>query len=292
MKTGIHCPPCMYRTYMDALRHLDLPEERMFEEAKWFCGQMTQLDENLPSACNHLYGERLWELAGGDCYLEDKMADNRRMLEVSKEALKMIDSAADPLEMAVRYAIAGNVIDPTAHYDEPLEAVLAAAAARPLAIDDIAVLGRALKKAKKILYVTDNAGEVVMDRLLIETMIRLGYVTADQITVAVRSTPFANDALMEDAEFAGLTRLVRVVGTGSKYATVYMPSVSEEFREYYREADLLITKGMGNFEAACEFTDKTVCTMLMTKCVPVAQRLGTRLGDFVCRVQNPHLLGL
>lgn len=292
VKTGIYCPPCIYRTYMDCLRQAGLNEEEMVKEAKWFCAAIANMDENLPSACNHVYRDRLWEIAGGDCYAEVKKVDNLRMLEVSEEIAERIASAEDPLTMGVRYAIAGNIIDPTAHYDEPLEAVLAAAAARTLAVDDIEVLRKALNKAEKILYVTDNAGEVVMDRVFLEMLIAQGFVSADQVTVAVRSTPFANDAMLEDAEFVGLTELVKVIGTGARDATLYKPDLSEEFMGHYREADLVITKGMGNFESACEYTDKTICMLLMTKCIPVAQRLETELGAFVCKVINKELLGL
>ena len=293
MKTGMYCPPCIYRTYMDALKHLDLTEEQMFAEGKWLCGEMaSSLKEELPSACNHVYSDRLWTLAGGDCYREDKQADNRRMMDVAKEAALVVEQAENPLEMAVRYAIAGNVIDPTAHYDEPLEAVLSAAAARTLAVDDTALLKKALKRAERVLYVTDNAGEVVMDKLLIDTMLRLELVKPGNITVAVRSKAFANDALMEDAQLVGLTDVAHVIGTGSPYATLYPKFLSEEFLEEYRKADLLIAKGMGNFESVCEFTDKTTCSLLMTKCVPVAQKVGSELGAFVCQVRNAALLGL
>lgn len=292
MKTGIECIPCMYRTYMDVLERLGLPEEEKIREAKWYCANIAKIDENLAPGCNVVYGDRLWEMAGGDCYAEEKMADNRRMLEVSKEIAEHIRAAEDPFGMAVRYAIAGNIIDPTAHYDEPLEEVLAAAAARPMAIDDIEVLREALKKSKKIVYVTDNAGEIVADKLLIETIIREGYLTADQIVVAVRSTHFANDAMMEDAEFIGLTDIVKVIGTGSEFCTVHLPSMSEEFLSHYHEADLMIAKGMANFESVCELRDKPCCMILMTKCIPVSRILGTERGAFVCKLANKELLGL
>lgn len=287
-----YCPACQYRSFYDCLKRMELTPQEQDKTIRWYLAAMAeQFDFELTSGKNHFYSRKLREMAGRDLYAEEKRRDNAEMMRYVPAAEREILSAQNGLEMAVRYAIAGNVIDPTAHHDITVEEALAAAVQKPLAINDVAVLRTALQRAKRILYVTDNAGEIVFDKLFLQAVDKMGLAPLSKFTVAVRGGPFANDALMEDAEQIGLTSLVRVITTGSDLCTVYLPDMGEEFLQVYKESDLLIAKGMGNFESVEEIDDKTVCMMLMAKCVPVAQCLGAKIGDFVCKVKNASLLG-
>ncbi len=292
MKTSReYCPACQYRSFYDCLKQLRLSPEEEERLIRWYLKEAAErFDFTLTPGKNHFYSRPIHEYAGYDFYAGQKRKDNEEMLRYEEHAKKAVLAAKNGLEAAVRYAIAGNVIDPTAHHDITVEQALDAAAQKPLAIDDVELLRAALQKARSVLYVTDNCGELVFDKVFLWAMDALGLAPLSKFTVAVRGGPFANDAMMDDAAQVGLTEMVKVITTGSDLCTVYLPDMGEEFMEAYRACDLLITKGMGNYESVESFADKTVCMLLMAKCVPVANNLGARIGDFVCRVKNAELM--
>ena len=139
-----------------------------------------------------------------------------------------------------------------------------------LAIDHISQLYRLAKKAKTVLYLTDNAGEIVFDRVLIQTILDLG----TQVTVAVKEEPVLNDAMLADAQAAGLPNITEVVTTGGGAVGVLPQWCSEEFLNRYASAELVIAKGMGHHETLPEFTlPSPTAHLLRSKCWPVARSL-------------------
>jgi uncharacterized protein with ATP-grasp and redox domains len=153
---------------------------------------------------------------------------------------------------------------------EEVLASLRAAERAPLA-GDVDSLRRAADGAASILYLADNAGEIVVDRLLIE---RLG---PERVTVAVRGAACLNDATLEDAEAAGLTGLVRVIGNGSDVPGTALELCDEAFREAFASAGLVIAKGQGNFETLTE-APRDICFLFKVKCAVVAAEAGLPLG--------------
>jgi len=129
----------------------------------------------------------------------------------------------------------------------------------------------AVERAKEILYLGDNTGEIVLDRLLIEQMPR------EKLTYVVRGHPILNDALMEDAQIAGLTDLVEVIDNGSDAPGTILETCSEAFRGRFEQADLVIAKGQGNFESLGD-TRRAVFFLLRPKCAVLARHLGCDLG--------------
>jgi uncharacterized protein with ATP-grasp and redox domains len=200
-------------------------------------------------------------------------------LEILPELERIVASAADPFSAAVRMAIAGNVIDfgaPGGVTDD-LRRELVGALDRPLTGGGEAAVARlreAASAARSILYLTDNAGEIVLDRLLIERLPR------GAVTVAVRSAPAINDALVEDAETAGLDRLAEVIGSGSTIPGTLVDQCFSSFVERFRAADLVISKGQGNYETMSDERGP-IFFLLRAKCQVVAAQLGCEQGDFV-----------
>ena len=150
--------------------------------------------------------------------------------------------------------------------------------ARDGAVDEAAVaaLRRAVDEARDILYLADNAGEIVFDRLLIEEMPR------DRITLVVRGSPVINDATREDAEAAGLSSLVTVIDNDSDVPGTILESCSPDFRSRFAQCDLVIAKGQGNYETLAG-ENQNIFFLFKTKCPVIARDVGNEVGQMaVC----------
>jgi uncharacterized protein with ATP-grasp and redox domains len=128
--------------------------------------------------------------------------------------------------------------------------------------------------AQNILYLVDNAGEIAFDRLLIEQL------PTEKITVVVKGKPVINDATMEDAEFVGLTDIVEVIDNGSDAPGTILETCSQNFRDRFEEADLVIAKGQGNYETLSDL-DKNIFFILKAKCPVIARDIGCEIGDMI-----------
>jgi len=215
----------------------------------------------------------------GDPFRAIKRRQNEFALELLPRVRERVESAEDPFEAAVRMAIAGNIIDLGAKTSlgerEVLDAV-DTALHDPIDGDPAGLQTRA-EEAASILYLADNAGEIVFDRLLVERL------PLERVTVAVRGEPAINDALMADAETAGLTEIVRVVENGSDAPGTILADCTPEFRDTFGSADLIIAKGQGNYETLSHSTDRQVFYLLKAKCPVIARDIGCEVGALVVR---------
>ena len=233
--------------------------------------------------------EWIVELNGGeDMMLELKRRDNQLVMALVPAMKEDIKASADPFRTAMMYTIAANVIDPLPQHGLSPEQVLKEAVKKDLYTDHSQQLKEEIKQAEHILYLTDNAGEVAADKVFIETLIELGYITPDQLTVATKGICCFNDALYADAEQVGLTDVVRVITTGDNVMGLCFERSSQEFLEAFRQADLIIAKGMGNFESLSRYHDKRIAHLFMTKCKPVAKESNSPIGSFMCLMHGEN----
>lgn len=184
-----------------------------------------------------------------DLYADIKQHFNEVMLSYEEPVQQKLLSAEDPLKLAIQYAMVGNYIDFGAmkNVDETyLTELFDSAGSREVNEDRYQDLKQDLEQARKLVYLTDNCGEIVMDKLLIRTLQRL-YPELD-ITVIVRGSEILNDATMDDARQVGLTEIVRVMGNGNNVAGTYEPELSPEAAAEIASADILLAKGQGNYE--------------------------------------------
>jgi len=182
--------------------------------------------------------------------------------------------AADrPIREAVRLAIAGNVIDLGVDggvTEEAARAELENASGRPLE-GDVERFEREVCRAERILFLADNAGEIVLDRLLIEQL------PPDRVTVAVRGRPVINDATLDDARAAGLHEIALVVDNGSDAPGTVLEECSPAFRRCFDRADLVIAKGQGNYETLND-QRRGIFFLLRVKCPVIAARTAAAVG--------------
>jgi hypothetical protein len=187
-----------------------------------------------------------------------------------------VQRSDDPFAAAVRLAVAGNVIDLGAKgglTEDEVRQAASAALDHPL-VGDVELLRQAATTAQSILYLTDNAGEIVFDRVLIEQLPR------DRVTVAVRGRPAINDATREDAAAAALQEIAEVIDNGSAIPGTVLSDCSSEFRRRFAEADLVIAKGQGNFETLNDVPAPLFC-LFRVKCAIIAEHCGHPEGSHV-----------
>ena len=212
-----------------------------------------------------------------DPYETEKKESNQALLNRYSEFKKKVEESDDKFDTALRYAIAGNIIDfgPTHHFD--VDGTIERVFQTPFAVDDSDALKAGIKKAKSILYLADNCGEIVMDKLFLET------IDHPNVIFAVRNQPVLNDATLKEAQEVGLHKVARLITNGDDTPSTLLHRVSKEFLEIYRSADLIISKGMGNFEGLMDESDPRLFYLLMVKCPVIGQKVGAEKGDFVVK---------
>ncbi len=267
MQTSIDCIACFVRQALDAARFFSedsVVHERIVREVLESTARM-EWNEPPPVVGQRIH-RRLRELTGhADPYRAVKERHNRMALALLPELAARIDHAEDPFALAVHLAITGNIIDlgvngqlTEAHVHESIETALA----RPL-VGDLEGLRSAVTEASNILYLADNAGEIVFDRLLVEQL------DPSRVTVAVRGQAVLNDATRREAESAGMTDLVEVIDNGTDAPGTILGDCSEAFRARFEQADLVIAKGQGNYETLSK-ARKAIYFLFMVKCPVIA----------------------
>jgi len=224
-------------------------------------------------AVHRLVRERLGD---GDPYATVKAESTRAALALYPQLKALVAGSADPLDAAVRVAIAGNIIDFGVSDDVPdLWATVERVMATSLAIDDLAELRSALAVADHVLYLGDNAGETVFDRVLIEAL-------EPPVLYAVKGGPVLNDATLHDALAAGLETCATIVESGSRAPGTILGFCSAEFRDTFDSAPLIIAKGQANYETLSEAGPRVFC-LLQAKCPVIADDMPAPVGGAVVK---------
>ncbi|NMC84354.1 MAG: DUF89 family protein [Anaerolineaceae bacterium] len=246
MKTSLDCVSCILRQTLDAARMVSgdpAVHEKFLRDALGLAKEM-DLNQSPPAMAQRLHRHLREESGVDDPYRETKDQQNFMALNMIPSLRSSIKSSNDPLLLATRLAIAGNVIDMGANGNLTKTDVLQAinvALSEPL-VGEFDEFRKAIAKAQSILYLADNAGEIAFDRLLIEMLL------PERVTLAVRGAPVSNDATFVDAQAVGLDRIVETIDNGSDAPGTLLSDCSAEFRHRFTSADLIIVKGQGNFE--------------------------------------------
>ncbi len=281
MRTFAECIPCYLRQAVETLRLVGAGEpvvERVVREVARMAAEV-DFAAPPPLASRFIYRLIREEIAERDPFLAAKRRFNETALSMYPRLEALVAASDDPFDTAARLAIAGNIIDLGAKQglsEEEAFAAVDAALHAPFE-GDTAALREAAERARNILYLADNAGEIVFDRLLVERL------PMERVTLAVRGAPIINDALMEDARVAGLDTLVRVISNGADAPGTVLGLASEEFRAAFEAADLVISKGQGNYETVEPGPGREVFYLLKVKCAVIARDLGSPLGMMVLR---------
>lgn len=284
MKIFLDCIPCFVRQALDSAR-LATDDEQIHEQV---VRETLRLAANLDMGQNPpAIGQQIHRLIRGlignnDPYYQIKEQFNNLALKLYPELEKRVKTSENPFATAVRLAIAGNIIDfgvKTSLAESDVEKTIEQSLTGHLDDNQIQGFKDAVTQAEKILYLADNAGEIVFDRLLIEQL------PVQRITVVVKGKPVINDATMEDAKTAGLTNIVEVINNGSDAPGTILETCSQAFRDHFEDADLIIAKGQGNYETLSDL-DKNIFFILKAKCPVIANDLGCEIGEMILQKSN------
>ncbi|MGC9329714.1 MAG: damage-control phosphatase ARMT1 family protein [Candidatus Hinthialibacter sp.] len=280
MKSYLECIPCFLRQTLESISMISEDESIREDVLRSVLRDVSHMDLNDPPP---LMGQRIHRLIRKktgviDPYSAIKKQYNQAILAHYDQYQTQIQSADDPLETAIRLAIAGNIIDCGAFSgltEDAVQQSIESALHEPL-LWNRDEFCHAIDAAESILYLADNAGEIVFDRLLIEQL------PMEKITVAVRGFPILNDVTLEDAREIGLTDVVNVIDNGSDAPGAILSDCSEEFVKRFQKSDLIFAKGQGNYETLSD-VDHDIYFLLKAKCPVIARDIGCKVGALILK---------
>ena len=246
-----------------------------------------RFDETPPQVAARVYPKIAEILRTDDIYRDFK----REAAEHAKAFLPyieaMIDKSADTFQAALKEAVAGNVIDLAATEQFDLEGEVGKVFETPFAIDDSGELRAMLESAQRVLVIGDNAGEHLFDKVL---MRRLGTLFPKLwIGYAVRGVPIINDVTIKEAKEAGIDEVAEIIDSGVDTPGLDLSRASDAVSAAYERADVVIAKGMGNYESLGDASTRPTFFLLKVKCNVVASSLGRNVGDIICYKGASHV---
>ena len=217
------------------------------------------------------------ETGKSDPYAAIKEKSTTTALRLLDEARPLVGGAIDPFKMALRFSIAGNIMDfaLTSKWEQMnLASFIEETRLKGLDDEAVELFRNAVNGAQEILFLGDNAGEAVFDRLLIEQMPHA------HITYAVKGAPVINDVTLKDAQDSNLDQLAELLENGSDAPGTLLPDCSPEFQKRFSEADLIIAKGQANYETLSE-SDRPIFFLTQVKCPVIGRDIGKPVGSWI-----------
>ncbi|MFW6018196.1 MAG: damage-control phosphatase ARMT1 family protein [Halapricum sp.] len=272
MDAHLDCGPCVLRQAIDAARRTGASEQTQKQVLKQAADAISEMrfDETPMALASRVQQVVREETKSDDPFAETKEIANEEVQKLLPAFERRLERADDRFETAVRLAIAGNIIDVGPGHEIDIEETVEDVLEQPFAIDHLDTLRTDLESAENVLYLADNAGEIVLDRLLV------GELDAT-VEVVVKDQPFLNDALFRDAQTAGIGEVSTVRTRGSDG----VGTVSPAFERRLRDADVVISKGQGNYELFSE-SEANMYFLFIVKCAVVADDIGAPEGRIVC----------
>ncbi|MFO7792080.1 MAG: ARMT1-like domain-containing protein [Candidatus Saliniplasma sp.] len=279
MKTYLDCIPCFLRQALEAARMVSDDEDvhrrvmnKVLDELK-----NSSLDDKKPPDIADRVHYMVRKAAGGvDPYEDLKREQNDSALDIYPRLKDIVARSDNRLYTAVKLTIAGNIIDIGPGHKIDIEKTVEEVLEKELVIDNYDNFRRSIESGKDIFILADNAGEIVFDKVLLEET------TEKNITFFVKSGPILNDAMEKDARYVGIDELAEVDVVSNGMPSSAPKRDSEEFIERMSEADMIISKGQGNYEALSE-VDTNIFFLLQAKCPVIADDIGVDVGDLILK---------
>jgi len=277
MKTYLDCFPCFISQALRAARIATNDEKKI----KTILDEVGMMLKNIPLGCPppesaRLIYHKVKKITGNlDPYKKIKKESTQKALSLYPFLENRLEKSKDRLLTAIQIAIAGNVIDFGADWDFDIESETYKVLEMNFAVCDYNRFKRNLDKAPNVLYIADNAGECVFDRILINEIQK-------PVTYVVRGMPIINDATYEDAVQAGIDRVATILSSGTDAPGTVLETCNPEFKNVYKDSKFIISKGQGNYEALSK-EKRAIFFLLRTKCTVVADDIGVCRGDIVLK---------
>ena len=283
MKVHLDCIPCLQRQALQAIRFV-INDVKMQEKIlRLVVAKLESMDwtDTPPEMAHVVYRIVREECGSEDPYKEVKKMYNDIVLRLYPEIKRSVEDSGEPLLTAVRLAIAGNIIGFGANSEFDLDKTISEVLKEEFAIFDYQELLTTLENANTMAYLVDNTGEIVFDKILLETI--LDRYKVEKIVFAVKGAPIINDATIDDAQYVGIDKMpgVEFVQVGIGLPNTGIERRSKEFYNILDSADLVISKGQGNYEALSDHSG--IFFLLMAKCPVIASDLNVKIGDIVLK---------
>jgi uncharacterized protein with ATP-grasp and redox domains len=278
----LDCLPCLLRQALEAARMASDDEAvqgRIMDEATLTLSRHRDF-RSAPAIAQTMHEAVKCQTGLTDPYREIKDRDLAAALRLEPALTRFVEAAPDRLLAALKVSATGNVMDSALYLDLDIETCVTPELERPFATSDLDPFVDELRHATTILVIGDNAGEAVFDKILAREL-----ASHHDVTFAVRARPIINDVTIEDALSVGIDRYANVVSTGCAAPGLIVEDCSEDFLAVFDRADLVISKGQGNFEALSE-VPRRVYFLLKAKCPKVARALNVDVGDYVLRAKS------
>ena len=284
MRYSMECLPCLLNQGIRVARLYLENEEEQRILLKSIIAEIAVMDHNAsaPYIAHKVHRALKEALQNSDPYQKEKLYYNREMLKLEDDFSQLVETAIDPLDVALKLAAAGNIIDFGPGYDLSRDNVLKTikeSMEKDYSQEVFVSLASALKDADKLLYLGDNAGEIVFDKIFIRT-IKECYPHL-QIDFATRGEPIMNDVTEEDAYMVGIDTYANIINNGTDIPGTILEHCSDSFVNVFNEADVIISKGQGNFESLYGNGYNNLYYIFLCKCDLFMDRFGARRNDLV-----------
>lgn len=284
MKTYFSCLPCFLDQALRACRFMNLDQQKTRKIVNEVARLIPEIPmESSPPETGRQVYRIIKEISGNpDPYSSIKKENTSGALALYPVMKKMVKASSDPLAAAVRIAAAGNVIDCGVNASYVIEDEVERMLENDFAVFDMEPFLKDLKEAQHVLYIGDNAGECVFDRVLIEEL-------QLPVTYVIRGKPIINDATEADAVEAGIDRIAEIISSGTDAPGTVLSTCSREFLDLFSQPWLKISKGQGNYEALSG-QDQSLYFLLKAKCRVIARDLNVDQGQmiFACNPGNVY----
>lgn len=280
MRTYLDCIPCFMDQALRAGRIATNDEKKIKKLLDSIGALIKDVPmENTPPETGEIIYRKIRDITGvNDPYKHIKESNINEALFLYPELKEIVRKSDNRLLTAIRIAIAGNVIDLGMSKEFNIVEDVRKILKQDFAILDFNEFVKHLGKAKSVLYLGDNAGESVFDKILIEELEK-------PVTYAVRDIPVINDVTLEDAIDSGLDKVAEIISSGTSAPGTILDLCNDAFLERFNNADLIISKGQGNYEGLSN-THRSLFFLLKAKCSVIAKNIGVEEGDIVLKGIN------
>jgi len=282
------CVTCIFSQSLRVCETLQIDSETTKKVLDSVAGMIPEwsFDETPPQVAARVYPEIAKLLQTDDIYYDFKHEATERAKAFIPFVEEMIDKHNDKFYASLKAAVAGNVIDLAAQQQFDLEEEVVKVFDSPFEIDDSEELRKILQNSKNLLVVGDNAGEHLFDKVMMKCL-KENFEDLN-IFYAVRGKPIINDITIKDALEAKIDEVAEIVDSGVDTPGLDLSRASDKMLSVYKQADVVLAKGMGNYESLNGISTQPTFFLLKVKCSVVAESLGRNVGEIICYKENLH----
>lgn len=275
------CFACFFKQAHRLMNYLNLSRKKQIDILKKVGNFLINIEDFSKSPAfysSFMYDIVYKEANVIDPYKTIKKKYNKRILGIYSTLKNIVETSNDPIHTALKLSAVGNSMDLGVDTSVNISKYLKNIKDVKFAIDDYTIFKRMLKQSKKIMLLADNTGEIILDKLLLETINKNGKY---EIIVGVRGKPIINDVTIQDAKDVEFQDAVKIISNGNEMVGTILEQCSKEFMSYFNSSDIIISKGQANFESLNTVKKHNIFFLFKSKCNPVSKYLNVPLDSLI-----------